>query len=181
MLCLAFGGLLAGHSLAYQLLVPDEHARSIELARSGHGYLGTADAFGAVVAIAALSVLFLGALLRPGREEIASIGRRLAAFQIAAFVSMEILERLSSGEGLGHLAPVLLIGLPVQVIVATAIALLARLLLRAADVVAALSSRPPTWPTLAVAGSTPADVAPRSLAIDGPPPGRAPPCVPVAA
>lgn len=174
---LALGGVLVGHTLAYRLLLPDAHARTLELARSGHGYLSGANAVGVVAAIVALCVLILGRLLRSDEADTWSILWRLVAFQMAAFTSMEILERLASGAGSSRLLPVLAVGLPVQGIVAAVIALLARFLLRVADRIASMASRPVdrTRPELVVAA--PRDVAPAIRPITGSPPGRSPPSV----
>jgi len=178
---LALGGVLLGHTLAYRLLLPDAHARTLELARSGHGYLSGANAVGVVAAIVALCALFLGRLLRSEEAATWSILWRLLAFQMAAFTSMEILERVASGAGSSRLLPILAVGLPVQAFVAATIALLARFLLRAADRIASLAARPldRSQPELALAA--PRDVAPAIRAVTGSPPGRAPPSVPVPA
>jgi hypothetical protein len=174
---LALGGVLMGHTLAYRLLLPDAHARTLELARSGHGYLFGANMVGLVAAIVALSAVFLGRLLRSEEAETWSILWRLVAFQIAAFASMEILERLASGAGSSRLLPVLAVGLPVQAIVAASIALLARFLLRVADRIASLASRPLAWPRADLAVDAPHQVVPATRPLTGSPPGRAPPFV----
>ena len=174
---LALGGVLLGHTLAYRLLLPDAHARTLELARFGHGYLSGANAVGLVAAIVALSVLFLGRLLRSEEAEMWSILWRLVAFQVAAFTSMEVLERLASGAGSGRLLPVLAVGLPVQAIIAASIALLARFLLRAADLIKSRISDAATWPRPVAIAWTPRVVVPPARTITGPPPGRAPPSV----
>jgi hypothetical protein len=179
---LALGGVLLGHTLAYRIILPDAHARALELARSGHGYLAGANAVGLVASIVALSVLFLGRLLRSEDAATWSIVWRLVAFQMAAFASMEILERVASGSGAGRLLPVLAIGLPVQALVAGAIALIARFMLRAAEVFAGRVSGRAAWPRADIAYPRfPYDVAPATRAIVDPPPERAPPSVPVPA
>jgi len=174
---LALGGVLLGHTLAYRLLLPDAHARTLELARSGHGYLSGANAVGVVAAIVALCVLFLGRLLRSEEAATWSILWRLIAFQMAAFTSMEILERVASGAGSSRLLPVLAVGLPVQAIVAATIALLARFLLRAADRIASLAARPLDRSRSELALPAPRDAAPAIRPVTGSPPGRAPPSV----
>jgi hypothetical protein len=131
LLALGLGGVLAGHTLTYRLLVPDAHARVAELARTGHGYLSGANAVGASIAIAALAVVFLGGVLGSPIGDGHGIARRLVAFQVAAFCSMEILERVATGSGAHDLAPLLLVGLPVQILVAVAIGALVRLLVGA--------------------------------------------------
>jgi hypothetical protein len=174
---LALGGVLLGHTLAYRLLLPDAHARTLELAGSGHGYLSGANAVGVVAAMVALCVLFLGRLLRSEEAATWSILWRLLAFQMAAFTSMEILERVASGAGSSRLLPVLAVGLPVQAFVAATIALLARFLLRAADRIASLAARSldRSQPELALAA--PREVAPAIRRVTGSPPGRAPPSI----
>ncbi len=129
------GGVLVGHALTYLVLVPDAHARAAELSATGHAYLGGANAFGLVAVIAALSILFFRGLA--GADGGASrVYERLAAFQLTAFAAMEILERLGSGVGARHLVPTLAVGLPVQILVAAFVALLVRLVARAAAAVA---------------------------------------------
>ncbi len=177
LLGLALGGVLLGHTLAYRLLLPDAHARTIELARSGHGYLSGVNAIALVAAIVALSVLFLGRLLRSEDAETWSILWRLVGFQMAAFASMEVLERLAFGAGSSRLLPVLAVGLPVQAIVAASIALLARFLLRAADLIKSRISGAATWPRPIAIAWAPRNVVPSARTITGPPPGRAPPAV----
>jgi hypothetical protein len=100
--------------------------------------------------------------------------RRIAAFQVTAFVAMEGIERLASGTR-GHALPaVLLLGLPVQLVVALAIAAVAAWLARAGRAVAGSPRE--------VAGARPAllafDVPPRSPLLAGAgwaPRGRSPP------
>jgi hypothetical protein len=177
---LALGGVLMGHTVTYRLLLPDAHARAVELARSGHAYLAGADAVATVVALVALAALFLGSLLGSDDAATGTIAWRLVAFQVAAFTSLEVLERVVSGSGSARLLPVLLIGLPVQALVAGAIAVLARLVLRAAEHIghASPATAPPRG-CIVLPASSPGSPATRW--INGTPPGRAPPSVPVAA
>lgn len=177
---LAFGGVLLGHTVAYRLLIPDVHTRALELAASGHGYLSGANAIGLVGAIIALAALFLGGVMRTQDAVPPHLAARLVAFQMAAFLSMEVLERIASGGGTQHLASVLVIGLPVQVLIAALVALVARLLLRVAAAIADLLAPVPTWATTPVAFvGAPAE--PRRPDRTGSPPGRAPPSLLVAA
>ncbi|MFL5790815.1 MAG: hypothetical protein ACJ76A_04870 [Actinomycetota bacterium] len=171
---LALGGVLLGHTVAYRLLLPDAHARAVELAASGHGYLSGANVVGLVASVAALAALFLGAILRTNQTTPGHIGTRLVGFQMAAFVAMEVLERIASGGGAHHLPAVLLIGLPVQAVIAVLVALFARLLLHVAAAIAGLLDRTPAWRGAVVAfvdGSSVLRRRPRT----GRPPGRAPP------
>lgn len=180
MLGLALGGVLFGHTVAYRLLLPDAHTRATELAASGHGYLSGANVVGLVAAVVALAALFLGGVLRTNATAPRQLTWRLVGFQVAAFCAMELLERIASGGGLQHLPAVLLIGLPVQALIAVLVAVAARLLLRVAAVIADLLDRTPTWAAapLAIPGD-PAE--PRRPDRTGSRPGRAPPSFLVAA
>jgi hypothetical protein len=171
---LALGGLLLGHTLAYRLLLPDAHTRALELAASGHGYLSSANVVGLVAAVVALAALFLGGVLRSHDSQPRHLAARLIGFQMAAFLAMEVLERIASGGGVQHLPAVLLIGLPVQALIAVLVAFVARLLLRIAAVIADLLDRTPTWATgpITVVGDS---AEPRRPDRTGSPPGRAPP------
>ena len=111
LLGLALGGVLLGHTVAYRLLLPDAHARTLELAASGHGYLSGANVVGLVAAVIALAALFLGRVLRADQMDLRHLTPRLIGFQMAVFVAMEVLERISSGGGVQHLPAVLLVGL----------------------------------------------------------------------
>lgn len=135
LLGLALGGVLVGHALTYRVLVPDAHARAITLADTGHAYLGGANMLGLVGAVAALSILFLGRLIR-ATDATPRVAVRLMAFQLTTFAAMEVLERLGSGAGVRQLLPALLVGIPTQVVVAGIVAVIVRCTLRAASIVA---------------------------------------------
>ncbi len=177
---LAFGGVLLGHTVAYRLLVPDAHSRALELAASGHGYLSGANALGLVAAIIVLAALFLGGVMRMHDAVPQHLAARLIAFQVAAFLAMEVLERLASGGGTQHLSSVLLVGLPVQALIAVLVALVARLLLRVAAAIADRLAPTPGWAATAVA-LVGASAESRRHDRAGSPPGRAPPSFVVAA
>jgi hypothetical protein len=174
LLGLALGGVLLGHTVTYRLLMPDAHARAVELARSGHGYLAGANAIGVVAAIVALAALFLGRLLRTDGAATWQVAWRLLGFQIAAFSAMEVLERGASGSGFTRLAPVLLVGLPVQAVTAVAIAFVARLLSRAAERVARSPRLPVEPPVQTNIVASVGHVAPAPPTV-GTQRGRAPP------
>jgi len=177
---LALGGVLLGHTVAYRLLIPDAHTRALELAASGHGYLSGANVVGLVAAVVALAALFLGGVLRTNDAAPQRLALRLVGFQMTAFLAMELLERIASGGGAQHLPAVLLIGLPVQAMIAVLVALVARSLLRVASAIADLLTRPPAWvDTIAVSARAFAE--PRRPDRTGAPPGRAPPSFLVAA
>jgi hypothetical protein len=177
---LALGGVVLGHTVAYRLLLPDAHTRALELAASGHGYLSGANVVGLVAAVAALAALFLGGVLRTNDTAPRHLVSRLIGFQVAAFCAMEVLERIASGGGLQHLAAVLVIGLPVQALIAVLVALVARSLLRVATAIAALLDRTPTWAAVPIVFAGVA-AEPRRLDRTGSPQGRAPPSFLVAA
>jgi len=177
LLGLALGGVLVGHALTYRALVPDAHARTAELAETGHAYLGGANALGLFSAIAALSILFLGRLVR-AHGDLPHTFRRLAAFQLTTFAVMEVLERLGSGAGIRGLLPSLVVGLPVQVLVACVVALVVRCIMRTATVVADRAARGAAARSFGTISQPLAPVAALPLApVTGVPPGRAPPFV----
>jgi hypothetical protein len=140
---LALSGVLLGHTMAYRIALPDAHDRAAELARSGHGYLGGANALGLIAAVVALSVVFLRRLLRPTGSVPLDVFWRLCSFQLAAFGAMEMLERIGSGSGLHDLVPLALVGVPAQLLVAAVVTLGVRSVLRAAARVAELVARGP--------------------------------------
>jgi hypothetical protein len=139
----AAAGLALGHRITYSLGVPDAHARIRVLADTGHGYLGLATQLAVVAGVAALAIVFAHRLTR--RDSAApgcSTFLWLAGFQVAAFASVEVLERLVTGAPVDHLlhTGIMPIGLVVQVALAGLGALLLSLLLKAADTVAAAIS-----------------------------------------
>lgn len=174
-LALGLGGVLAGHMLTYGLLVPNAHARALELARTGHGYLASANALGVWAAIAGLAAIFLGAVLRPNEASRQEIVWRLVAFQLSAFAAMELCERIASGAPLHDLVPLLGVGIPAQLLVAGVLALIIRLLVRTVAAVVK-SGRSPVVrrsallvPIVAPAWSLPAAPAWGAAAGRGPP------------
>jgi hypothetical protein len=151
-LAVAAGGVLLGHWLTYVLVSPAATQRSALLARTGHAYLGAADQLGLAITLVALASIFLGRLT--GGDEAptsaARISSRLAAFQISAFLAMEVAERIAVGASIGHLfhGPVLPVGFVVQAAVAAAGATLIVWILRAARVVAAILGESAVLPRL---------------------------------
>jgi hypothetical protein len=134
---IAVGGVLLGHWATYALVSPSLGARRALLARTGHAYLGMADQLALAVTLLAFGAVFLGRLTRPGEGQPRTLElvTRLASFQVAAFLAMEVAERISAGSPLGELfhGPLLGIGILAQVAVAAGGALAIRWLLRAAD------------------------------------------------
>jgi hypothetical protein len=181
---LAVGGVLLGHAVSYTVVAPHAHDRAEMLASTGHAYLGFANDVGLVLGLAGLAAVFLGRLTRASGGRPAGFGEvamRLLAFQMAAFVGMEVLERLTAGVSpldLLH-GGVLPVGLAVQALVALATALSIRWLLRAAERFAAVLATAAPLPAAATAGmalepSSPAPARDGGLpfSIRGPPAAR---------
>jgi hypothetical protein len=174
LLGLALGGVLAGHTLTYDLLQPDAHQRAEALAATGHAYLHTANAAGVAAVVLALAVVFLSGVLGDPDVSRALLVRRLVGFQVAAFLGMEIVERLVARAGFAQIGSVLVVGVGAQLLVALAIGGVVALLVRAGRAV--------TGSPREVVGARPALtlVAPalhRPATVDdlGRPLGRAPP------
>jgi hypothetical protein len=140
----AVGGVLLGHWLTFVAESPG--ATDALLRQTGHAYLAPATEAGVVVALVALALVFLGRLTGDARE-LPSFGRlaaRLVAFQLFAFIAMEVLERVTLRvplSGLMHHG-LLAVGVAIQILVALLVALLIRWLVRAADRTAALLGKP---------------------------------------
>jgi hypothetical protein len=178
---LAAGGVLVGHGLTYVVVSPGVGARERLLAATGHGYLPAANLLALLAVLVTVGALFLGQLTRswttPGWRP---LGARIAALQVGAFLAMELVERLSSGAPLASLVHggVLPIGVGAQLMVAGAVTLLVRLVLRASDRIAAALGRAPGLATArgSVLRGT-ASMPPRYPALllafsRGPPPSR---------
>ena len=175
---LALGGVLAGHTLTYLVLEPDAHQRADVLAQTGHTYLHAANAFGVAAVVVSLAVLFLHGVL--GRPEVArrALLGRLLAFQVSAFLAMEIVERLIAGSGLAHVGSVALVGVPTQLVVGVAICGLIALTVRAGRAVAG-SRREVIWARPAATLAPPPQWRPRRVELTGDALGRAPPLLSV--
>ncbi|HVL51161.1 MAG TPA: hypothetical protein VM754_06645 [Actinomycetota bacterium] len=143
LLAIACAGLLGGHWLTYLRLAPSAGTRAALLEASGHGYLDRAMVLsGALALMAVLFWLADGALKRgPGRPSLAGTALVLAAVQVAGFTGQEVLERVLAGAPLADLSTVLLVGLPLQVMVAAAGAVLVTALHRAGHLIATTLSR----------------------------------------
>lgn len=133
LLAVASVGLVAGHSLTYLKLAPSHGIRTALLGVTGHSYLDKAVAF--VPALALMSALYwvaAGALnSRYGRPNLVGTALALALIQTIGFTGQEILERLVAGAPLHDLGTVLLLGIPLQLIVAGLGAILVTALHRA--------------------------------------------------
>jgi hypothetical protein len=125
-------GLALSHWLAYLIAVPHAHERERLLEHTGHGYWPRAAAVAAALGLVALVVTGARAVARARDADLGQQPRlgqlvaRLAGMQLPAFVLLEAIERLASGAA--DLAFVLqapfLVGLGVQLLVATALGVL---------------------------------------------------------
>lgn len=176
----AAGGVLLGHWITYTLAGPRGHGASEALAHSGHGYLTLANDLALTLALAGVALVFLGRLTR-GNDDAPSwhvTALRLAVFQVAAFGTMETLERLTAGAPMRDLVHLIPLGVAVQGVLAAAGALLIAWLLRtAASIEAAFGASPPLPrpATVALAIESPrprAPVAVAAVGIRGPPSAR---------
>jgi hypothetical protein len=146
----AVGGVVLAHWLAYVLAIPGTHARMQVLAASGHSYWVMAIKFAVVLGLAAIGALFLRHLDRSprpwesGPETFSAIAARLSLLQVMAFTAMEVTERLVVGAPVAHLFHhrLFLMGLALQLIVASAGALLLLWFSRTAERAAAALGRP---------------------------------------
>jgi hypothetical protein len=126
--------------LTYLVVAPhDSHA--LEL--TAHAYLGKAAVLAAALGLMSfLYWLAVGALkARRGHISLSSIGVALAGIQVVGFTVQEILERILTGASAHHLLPVLAVGIPLQILIAAAGALLVVGLFRAGEKIAAALGR----------------------------------------
>ncbi|MFL5797005.1 MAG: hypothetical protein ACJ77A_03610 [Actinomycetota bacterium] len=98
---MAAGGVVAGHTIAYRLALPDVHLRHHVMLTTGHGHwllvvkLGVAFALAGVATVVAR---FAGRTPPQGGSAALSWTIcRLAVVQAVAFTGMEAVERLGSG------------------------------------------------------------------------------------
>jgi hypothetical protein len=144
LLGMAVGGTVVAHWLAYVLAIPATPARAEVLATSGHSYWVMAIKLAVVLGLAGLGAVFLRYLGRPpctwesGQETFLAIAARLSLLQVMAFTAMEVTERLVVGAPVAHLFHhrLFLMGLALQIIVASAGALLLLWFSRTAERVA---------------------------------------------
>jgi hypothetical protein len=171
---LALGGVVAGHALTYLVIRPDARQRTDLLAATGHSYLHPVAGVLLTCAAVALVAFVIGRLIE-GRSSSRRLSRDLVTLQVAAFVGMEIAERVAAGAPLSDLARILPLGIAIQVVIAIAIgALLHRLARGLESAIAAVTARPRFDRSAAEALTVP------SFAWSGSPPilaakGRAPP------
>jgi hypothetical protein len=130
----AWAGVVAGHSITYLMTVPQAGLRNALLASTGHSYWFAAVAAALVLAALAAGTAF-GRGLRRGMggstradagTGVGAVAARLALLQVGIYVVQEVLERLQAGVPLSELARdhILLVGIPIQILVALAISVL---------------------------------------------------------
>lgn len=135
LLAMASVGLMAGHSLTYLRLTPSLSGRAAMLESSGHTYFDKVMAFTPALALmCALYWLCAGILKsRHGRPSPIRMAATLAVIQTIGFGGQEVIERLLAGAPLHHLGSVLLLGIPLQLIVAAVAALFVTALHKAGE------------------------------------------------
>jgi hypothetical protein len=143
---MAWLGLLLGHALDYVIAVPNHFQRHALLHATGHGYLPIGFIFAIPAALlSTLAAIHLGWRDQRRRETaitFAPTWARLSLVQTAAFVILELVERLAVGAPLEGIAPLLLLGGVAQVVVAAAGAALLIVMKAAGELVARLLTRP---------------------------------------
>jgi hypothetical protein len=119
---LVAAGLTIGHSLSYLIAIPDPGRRALVLHQTGHGYLHVLADLATILATAALVTAALRTLGEGTvvRSETSRLVWRVGAAQVAAFLAMEIGERIASHVALTELLTdrILAIGIVVQLVVA---------------------------------------------------------------
>jgi len=147
-------GVVLGHWLTYRVALPNVRVREDILAASGHGYWVVAVKAAVVLAVVAVAIVFVRHLGArdlegsSGAERFVALAARLSLVQVTGFVAMEAAERFVVGapvlQLLGH--HLFVLGVLVQVLVASAGALLLLCFGRAAVRVARilLAATPPS-------------------------------------
>lgn len=162
---IALAGLLAGHRLTYLGLAPTaDGVDSIS-----HGYLGPAGV--TAIALAVMAALFWFAMgsvqnkhAKPGSLHLLTT---LSAIQVVGFGLQEVLERAVVGAPMSGLAPILLLGIPVQLVVAAAATLLAVGLYRAGSALGRWLSATPAGRSTSARKVFPTHISPRALYMYG--------------
>ena len=148
-------GLAGAHVLDYLLLYRNPVVRSGLLQQTGHAYFGKAFEFAIASAVlAAIGSFAFGILRAHHPAERRSVWRSagmLAPIQSGGFVALEAGERIVVNAHAGQLLKVTLVGVVLQVIVATVTAFVLSLIERAGRLIArALASAPPVVPAVAI-------------------------------
>src|SRR3989440_3722842 len=150
-LAVAVAGLFAGHVIVYRILAPGPLQRSVLAGGASHAYLPFALAMGLMLALVAGARTFR---LGFRRATVRSTGRRRPGFagtlilpavaQAAAFIALEVLERVLAGAPMGNLlGPLLPVGVALQLVVGATGGLLLAGLDRAGEITGrAVAGRP---------------------------------------
>jgi hypothetical protein len=183
-LAVAVAGLFAGHVIVYHILAPGPLQRSVLTGGASHAYLPFALAIGLMLALAAGARTFR---LGFWRATVRSTDRRRPGFagtlilpavaQAAAFIVLEVLERVLAGAPMGNLlGPLLPVGVALQLVVGATGGLLLAGLDRAGEITgravavrrrpAVPAIEPHRWPP---ATPTPGHRPRSALLIRGPP------------
>src|SRR2546421_7785816 len=154
--------LAGAHVLDYLLLYRNPVVRSGLLQQTGHAYFGKAFEFAIASAVlAAIGSFAFGILRAHHQAERRSVWRSagmLALIQSGGFVALEAGERIVVNAHAGQLLKVTLVGVVLQVIVATVTAFVLSLIERAGNFVArAVAGKPPV-PRVGAAIVRPLDV-----------------------
>jgi hypothetical protein len=147
----AFGGVVLGHWLSYLLAMPGAGIRGEVLAATGHAYWLTALKQAVVLVVVSLAAIALRQvrLVRtqepPDHAGPGSLALRLVGLQVVGFLALEVTERVVAGAPISSLLAhhVLVLGLLVQVVVASSAALFLSLFARAAGALARALVRAP--------------------------------------
>jgi hypothetical protein len=122
---LVVAGLWLGHTLSYLLAIPDADRRARVLQETGHSYLHLLGDLALIVAVAAVLTVAFRAL-RDGPDARGSstswLVWRVGVVQVAAFVAVEIGERIASHATFAELLGdhLLGIGIALQLLIAAA-------------------------------------------------------------
>ena len=183
-LAVAVAGLFAGHMIVYRIIAPDPLQRSVVAEGASHAYLPFALAIGLMLAMAAGAGTFRRGFQRATVQ--GTVQRRPgfagtlllpAVAQAAAFIALEVLERMLAGAPMGNLlGPLLPVGVALQLVVGATGGLLLAGLDRAGEITgravadrrrpAAPAAEPHRWPP---ATPTPGHRPRSALLIRGPP------------
>src|SRR5438874_1846775 len=137
----AMVGLVAAHILDYVLLYSDRAVRTGLLRQTGHAYFGKAFEFAMASAILAAVGAFAFGVLRAHDHHVSRrspwrVAAILALIQSGGFVALEAAERIAVNAHAGQLLKVTLLGVVIQVIVATITAFVLSLIEHAGILVA---------------------------------------------
>lgn len=183
---LGLAGVGIAHVLEYLALVPDQSSRARVLEDTGHHYLPSALGAAGFLALVALVVVFVAAIRHgagtSGPQRVAAgssvaWARLLPVAQVLAFVAMEVGERVASGASLSDIGPVLVLGLPLQVLAGVAGGRLLATLARAGEHLGRALAGRPTVPVPRIGTFWRPVVATTSASAlpGGPTPARGPP------